>query len=366
MKKKYRRSIILLSLPLQILIIQFISRRPHWVESVYTNQFYKNLGRLLRTIFGAVPMPVGQLLFYSIIAALVLWLARHTRQLWLKQVSLMAFFRQVGLGAVAFLSVLYFLFTVMWGLNYHRRPIQEIVAVDQRPVSTQELKNLCIKLIQLTNQSRHRLTQQENKPLILPISHDQMLKEASVGFGIIGRKYPEMAYTHLAVKQVYVPQLMSFFGIGGIYFPFTGEANVNMDPPNFLLPATVCHEMAHQIGFASEDEANYVSYLACRVHPSPSFQYSGNLMAMKYAMNRLKRVNPIAFKKLERTYSRGLQQDLEKNRQYWESFQNPIEAIGDGINDLFLKANDQKEGLQSYNKVVELLMGEFRKNRLEY
>ncbi|MDB5262471.1 MAG: hypothetical protein JWQ14_1752, partial [Adhaeribacter sp.] len=266
----------------------------------------------------------------------------------------------------AFLSVFYFLFTVMWGLNYHRRPLQEIVGLDQREISTPELKTLCAKLIQLTNQSRHRLTQQENQPLILPLSHDQMLQEATVGFTIIARQYPELAYAHPAVKQVYVPQLMSFFGIGGIYFPFTGEANVNMDPPNFLLPATVCHEMAHQIGFASEDEANFVSYLASRLHPDPSCQYSGNLMAMKYAMNRLKRVNPIAYEKLEKTYSRGLQQDLKKNREYWESFQNPIEVISDGIHDLFLKANDQTEGLQSYSRVVELLMSEFRKNGLEY
>ena len=366
MIKKYRHSILLLSLPLQILIIQILATRPHWVERVYTNQFYKNLGRLLRTIFGAVPVPVGQLLFYSIITALVLWLARHVRQMWLKQVSLKTFFRQVGLGVVAFLSVFYFLFTVMWGLNYHRRPIQELVGVEQRPISVPDLKTLCAKLIQLTNQSRHRLTQQENQPLILPISHDHMLQAAATGFGIIARKYPELTYSHPAVKQVYVPQLMSFFGIGGIYFPFTGEANVNMDPPNFLLPATVCHEMAHQIGFASDDEANYVSYLACRLHPDPSFQYSGNLMAMKYAMNRLKRVNPVAYKKLERTYSPGLQQDLKKNREYWESYQNPIEAFSDGINDLFLKANNQTDGLQSYNRVVELLMGEFRKNGLEY
>ncbi|MGV3588897.1 MAG: DUF3810 domain-containing protein [Adhaeribacter sp.] len=366
MSKKYRNTIILISLPLQILVIQFLSTKPNWVEEAYTNKFYKSLSQVLRIIFGAVPVPVGQLLFYSIIAAMLFWLLRQVRQMWLKQVSLKTFFRRIGLAGIGFLSIFYFLFTLMWGLNYHRQPIQEIVNIQSRKVSTPELKTLCRELIRLTNQSRQQLTQQEKQPLILPISHDQMLQEAALGFKVISQKYPKLRYTYPAVKQVYVPQLMSFFGIGGIYFPFTGEANVNMDPPNFVLPATVCHEMAHQIGFASEDEANFVSYLACRLNPNPAFQYSGNLMAMKYAMNRLVRVDSVAFKQLERSFSPGLQQDLKKNREYWESFQNPIEVVSDGIHNLFLKANDQEEGLESYSMVVELLLAEYRKNRLKY
>ncbi|GEO06140.1 membrane protein [Adhaeribacter aerolatus] len=286
--------------------------------------------------------------------------------MWLKQVSLKLFFKRVGLAAVGFLSVFYFLFTLMWGLNYHRRPIHDIVGIQPRTLAKPELITLCVKLIGLTNQSRQQVTQQEKQPLILPISHEQMLEEATRGFAVMSRQFPELTYTYPAVKQVYVPQLMSFFGIGGIYFPFTGEANVNMDPPNFLLPATVCHEMAHQIGVASEDEANFVSYLACRLNPNPAFQYSGNLMAMKYAMNRLRTVDSVAFKQLEKRFSPGLQQDLKKNQAYWEKFQNPIEVVSDGIHDLFLKANDQDEGLESYSMVVELLLAEFRKNQLKY
>jgi trehalose-6-phosphate synthase len=122
--------------------------------------------------------------------------------------------------------------------------------------------------------------------------------------------------------------------------------------------------MAHQIGFASEDEANYVAYLVCRRNPDPLFQYSGNYMAMKYALSRLNRVNPMAYKKLKRTISPGVSQDLAENQRYWEKYQNPLETFSDWFYDLFLKANQQTDGIQSYTKVVELLMGEYRKNKL--
>jgi len=68
-------------------------------------------------------------------------------------------------------------------------------------------------------------------------------------------------------------------------FPFTGEANVNISMPHTSIPFTACHEMAHQIGFAREDEANFIAYIACKNHPSPDFQYSGILSALINATN---------------------------------------------------------------------------------
>ena len=50
----------------------------------------------------------------------------------------------------------------------------------------------------------------------------------------------------------------------GYYNPFTGEAQVNTNVPAFVIPFTTCHEMAHQIGYASESEASFVGFLVIR------------------------------------------------------------------------------------------------------
>jgi hypothetical protein len=89
-------------------------------------------------------------------------------------------------------------------------------------------------------------------------------------------------------------------------------------------------------------------------------------MALKYAMNRLQYVEPEAYQRLKQAYSPGLKLDLEKNKAYWESFQNPVEEFSAAFYDIFLKANDQEEGIVSYSRVVELIMGEYRKNRLNF
>ncbi len=364
--KRTRNILIYLSLPLQIILVQVISANPLLVEKFYTGLFYKKLSEFLRILFGNFSFPIGQILFYSLVTGLLIAIVKHIRKLVLRQISLKEFAQTGLLGIFTFLSIFYFLFTGMWGLNYHRRPIQEIVQIEEEHVSKAKLEMLCRRLIQLTNASRNLLTQNQTQPLQVSISQTQMLAQATAGFQSIAKAYPELAYSHYSVKAVYVPQVMSFFGVSGIYFPFTGEANVNMHPPAYLLPGTICHEMAHQIGFASEDEANFVAYLVCRLNPEPAFQYSANFTAMKYAMNRLRYVNPRAYKKIEKSYSPGVKQDLKQNRLYWESSQNPIEVFTDGLYDLFLKANDQDEGIKSYSRVVELLMGEYRKNGLQY
>jgi hypothetical protein len=364
--RKHGSYLIAASLPVQILLVQLISTQPAWVERVYTGNFYQVFSRFLRTIFGSFSFPIGQLLFYAIIAAGLVWLTQQVYRVITKKIRFTAFTLNLLRGTFTFLAVFYFLFMVFWGLNYHRLPVQSIVQLGKTTVSASALEQLCRRLIVLTNASRRQLTPNEQQPLHLPISHRQLLTKAPQGFWAVAQKYPALNYSHPAVKSVYIPQLMSFFGVGGIYFPFTGEANVNMDPPDFLLPATVCHEMAHQIGFASEDEANYVAYLACRLNPDPSFGYSGNLMAMKYAMNRLKKMNPTTFTRLEKSYSTGVVLDLQASREYWNKFQNPVAEFSDVFYDLFLKANDQKAGIESYSKMVELILGEYRKNGLSY
>lgn len=366
MIKKYKNVLICLSLPLQILIVQLIALNPGLVERFYTGNVYKKLSQFLRVVFGGISVPIGQILFYSLVIGLAVAIIKHITRLVAKQISWQNFVRTGLLGTVTFLSVFYFLFTGMWALNYHRQPIEKITHLTEDSVSTKDLENLCRRLIQLTNTSRQQVTTNQRQPLRFALTHQQLLASATRGFDAIAKKFPEMTYRYPSVKSVYAPQIMSFFGVSGIYFPFTGEANVNMHPPAYLLPGTICHEMAHQIGFASEDEANFVAYLACRLNPDPAFQYSGNYMAMKYAMNRLKKVKPKAYKKLERLYSAGLKQDLAENRRYWQSFQNPIEVFSSWFYDLFLRANDQRDGIKSYSKVVELLMSEFRKNQLNY
>src|SRR5207248_11260701 len=82
-------------------------------------------------------------------------------------------------------------------------------------------------------------------------------------------------------KPVYFSGLMSRLGISGVYSPFTGEPNYNALQPDFDLPFAVAHEMAHQRGFAREDEANFIAFLVCTKASNAYVRYSGYLGALR-------------------------------------------------------------------------------------
>ena len=367
MIEKYWRSIIAFSLPVQILLVQIISIHPAWVEKFYSARVYCYISQALRSIFGSTTVPVGQIIFYALVLGLVIWIIRQTYKIVRFKSQRLLLWKETLLGVFFFLSCFYFLFMAMWGLNYYRAPVANITAIPTEEISAEKLQRLSIRLVALTNNSRASLKDTSAAFISLPAGKRQhLLQQATIGYQAVARAFPRLVYTIPAVKSVYVPEIMSSFRVGGIYFPFTGEANVNMHQPAFILPATICHEMAHQIGFASEDEANYISFLTCRLNPDLAFQYSGNLMAMRYALNRLYEVDSVAFRNLEKQLSPAVTHDLEINRTYWESFPNPFLDFTSGFYDLFLKANGQSSGIQSYSQMVELLLGELEKNNLEY
>ena len=145
-----------------------------------------------------------------------------------------------------------------------------------------------------------------------------------------------------------------------IYCPYTGEANVNMTVPDAMLPCTVSHEMAHQRGFAREDEANYIAYFTCNLNPNIDFQYSGNLLAVINSMNMLKKHDLPRYSELQKTYNNGVQKDLEDYSIYIREHESLAGAISNDVNDLYLKSNRQSDGVYSYNRMVDLLIAEFR------
>lgn len=347
-------------LPFEIIFVNWATQNPDWVESNYSNGFYPVIQSILSSISGIFPIPLGQLIFYSLFFGLIFWVVKRIVQVVRKKISFGRFVWVIVKNGLFAFSLFNFLFTLTWGLNYHRLKIPEIAALDTADITKKELIALNDTLVSRCNSLRSKIAIEDD----LPISKDDILKKAEIGFIEAKGHYDFISYDVFSVKSVWVPKIMSSFTIGGIYFMFTGEANVNMDPPNFLVPAVTCHEMAHQSGFASEDEANFVGYLACQFNPDINFQYSGNLMMLRYSMRSLYRLDSVAYDELAAKISVDVKEDLRKNREYWRSFYNPIDPLTDALYDLFLKANDQKEGIKSYSLVTSLMIGEFRRSGL--
>jgi hypothetical protein len=118
--------------------------------------------------------------------------------------------------------------------------------------------------------------------------------------------------------------------------------------------------MAHQRGFAREDEANFIGYLVCKAHKDVDFQYSGYLLATIYSMNALYKYDIDSYNELTAKYNEGVRRDLQNNSEFWKQFEGPIEEMQEKINDSYLKSNKQADGIYSYGRMVDLLLAEYR------
>ena len=153
---------------------------------------------------------------------------------------------------------------------------------------------------------------------------------------------------------------MSHMQLTGEFTLFTFEANINNDAPDYSIPATMCHELAHTRGFMREDEANFIGYLACINSDSIEFQYSGVMLALIHASNRLYETDQALYRDVASTFSDGVRRDFADNNAYWAQFEGPVAEVSDAVNNAYLVMNHQSDGVKSYGRMVDLLLADYR------
>jgi hypothetical protein len=158
------------------------------------------------------------------------------------------------------------------------------------------------------------------------------------------------------VKPVIASGVMSRLGISGVFFPLTGEANVNRFTPDSQLPLSMAHEKAHQRGITSEDEANFVGFLAAASSSDPYARYSALLFAQRQLLNELRALDEGRAADLVAARLPGVQRDVEDAAAYWRQFEGPPRRAQETINDTYLRLNGVDGGIESYQMSARLLV----------
>ncbi|HDN2517493.1 TPA: DUF3810 domain-containing protein, partial [Clostridioides difficile] len=262
--------------------------------------------------------------------------------------------------------IVYFLFVVLWGINYNRIPLETTLinnynlknntSIQSKQYSVKELTKLYKFLVIKANETRKLTLQDKNGIVKSNTDYNGVINRAQLGYDNILDILPSVSGSYSKPKYIISSNLMCYTGITGIYFPFTGEANVNIAIPDLYIPCTVEHEIAHQRGFASEDEANFIAYLTSIKHPHIDFNYSGYILALNYTASALSKVDYNAYVDISAGISDSVRRDLKNESEFWQKYEGKINEISNEFNNSYLKANGVTEGTQSYGKMVDLLL----------
>ena len=263
------------------------------------------------------------------------------------------YFKNFLLNIAVLLSVVYFIFVIFCGINYYRYEFTYYSGLEVREYSRADLINLCEILINDANETRSKLNKAGGGTAkLFEDDYYKMVEKAKKTFDNISEQYEVLKGDYPAPKAVFFSKVMSHFQITGMFFPFTFEANVNADIPAYQMPSTMLHELTHLRGFMREEDANFISYIACINSGFNDFAYSGIMLALSYSMNALYEEDLDAYERLGSFYSDDVKKDLMQSANYWRQF----DTIAVKISDIYLKSNNQKNGVKSYGGMVDLLL----------
>lgn len=349
MKRSYILPIFLL---IQIIILKIIRFFPENIERFYSNGFYIYLSKFSRIILGKIPFSIGDCLYFILILLLVKWF-------WTKRKSWKLDWKNNLLTILSVLSVFYFFFHVLWALNYYREPLFEKMAIE-RDYTDADLLTFTKKLIAKTNAIQSQITKNDSLKVVFPYSQNQVFEINQNGYQNLSREYDFFTYSHLSIKKSLFSLPLTYMGFGGYLNPFTNEAQVNYLGPMYSFPMTTNHEMAHQMGYASESECNFIGFLSSVKNDNLYFKYSGYCMALRYCLGNWQVRNDKILKQLLKTVHPGILKNYKESEDFWEQYQTPIETGFHAFYDRFLKINQQKDGMDSYSKFVNLMVNYYK------
>ncbi len=264
-----------------------------------------------------------------------------------------------------YLNCIFFLYFLLWGFNYYNT-----IIVDRfmpKSVSDRELIDLTEYLFNKTKEYSV-LTKRNNKNEFIIENKDSLYPKLllSQNFPLKNKTptffRPEQSIIN--VKPSIFSLMQSYIGIAGVYNPFSAEAIYNNNMPDIKIPFTVSHEMAHQLGYASETEANFIGFLTAINTKDNNIKYAAYYSALKYAMRTLYENTPVLYFFYFSRYNKQMKIDYNQEMRYYKTYNSEAENYFSYTNDLFLKLNSQKEGINSYNKFVYMLVTVFKKKNM--
>lgn len=361
---KYRRIYLLSLLPISLILIILAKNCSFFAENVFALHFYKWISQLISSITGILPFSIGEILVILVPIAILVILFRFFFLLVMEKQGRKERLIRGLLNLTCTVSVVMFLFTAMAGINYYRYSFSYYSGLEIHDSSVKELYELTKSLVVQADQLRAQIkSTDENGVFKLAENKYKLADMAKEAFDSLSKHYKVLGGSYGAPKPVFFSELMSNTEITGIFFPFTMEANVNVDIPDYSIPSTMLHEMAHQRGFMREDEANFIAYMAGMNSDSVELQYSSTMLALITAGNALYDQDYSLYTEIRDMYSEGVRRDLQANSAYWQKYDNTVvSTVSDKINDTYLKANSQTDGVKSYGRMLDLLLAEYRSN----
>ncbi len=341
--------------PLSFGLLALCALDPALTERFFSRGWYPHVERALTGLARLSPIAIGETLLLLATALASLRLTRGIVAWRRRRRSLRNLCAHAVSQSLATLGVLVFVFMLGWGINHARMPFATQVGLVASPAEPSRLARVARRLADRALAVRP--TDFDSDARSLPDDWHERIADA---YDAAGSTWPVLLGPRPVIRTPWISRVMTLASITGIYSPFTGEPNENGHLLDVQRPFVACHEVAHLRGYAREDEANFIAWWVGSRSSDRAVAYSCELTAYMIAMTQLYGVDPVAWATLRESVPEPVRRDHDAIRRFW--FGQPaiasrvLTSITRTTNDLYLKSSGHAEGVQSYGRMVDLLI----------
>lgn len=316
------------------------------------------LERALGRLWSYVPISVAELCYAFAVLALLVFLVRSIVLVCRSDYKWETFYRRVMTLFNILLSLLV-AFCLLWGVNFYTDDFCDKSGIRSHEVAYDDLVSVTRYFAAQTSLYADRVPRDAYG--VCALSRQDALALAPSLYDAMYAEFPFLEIGRDPVpKQILSSRVMSAMGFTGLYFPFTGESNLNVDFPVATFPATIAHELAHRRGIASEQQCNFLAVLASTRSSDDAYRYSGWLLGYIHLSNALYSVDPGAWQDIRLTLPASVEADLRAANDYWAQYEGSVSRASEKAYDSMLRSYGDELGMQSYGAVVDLLVAYFK------
>ena len=353
---------VLSLLALAVIGAYFALRRDRALMQSLSDGLVQPWHRAMSGICDALPFSVAEALIALGILLGLVYIIFTVVQLICKPRRAVRLYR-FALTCLTAFAVIYGGFCLLWGVYYYSADFEDQSGIRGAPASVEQLTTVTRWFTDLVNQYDADIARDADGHFAEDM--DAVFARAPQLYHAVETDVPCLSGEERSAKPVFFSRVMSYINFTGFFFPFTGEANINVDSPACLVPATIAHELAHQRGVAEEDEANFVAVLSSLESGDAVYSYSSCLLAYIHLSNALYTADYDAWEENYQRLSDGPRCDLYDNNTYWKQFETPVGTVSDQVYTGFLQSYGQTLGLKTYGKCVDLLIAYYYDTAVE-
>ena len=331
----------------------FLLRNNRTLMNLLTNNFIHPYHQFAARVCSLIPFSVAEVLCFGFFIAVGIHLIRGIILICMRKDKLRRLYLTV-MTLTSAVAVVYGGFCLLWGVYYYSDGVEERSGIPSEKISVEQLETVTMYFADIANQCCEAVPRDDNG--LYSENIDSLFERSKTIYNNASVRYSFLSGPELRPKALMISKFMSYINFTGFFFPFTGEANLNIDAPICLLPSTIAHEQAHQRGVAAEQEANFAAVLSCMECEDISFTYSGALLAYVHLGNALYSVDHDAWERVYFSLDESIRADLRANNAYWDQYETKAAEVSEELYDGFLQSYGQELGMKSYGACVDLLV----------